>query len=153
METTDEFPKVGSSGSGHETAYSVEIRCTSRSPRPLGKLLIDNRWQAVSFDESPNGIPAGSTYYFVSRHLRLFGYPAAQALRWWLHAQADSEIGGSLCLETRLIKHEIKYSYSEEAVSAHVPIGGEDRSGHMADWVKQQTGAVRTSATSEAAIK
>lgn len=129
-----EFPKKGSSGSGHETAYSVEVRSMYGHARQLGKLLIDNRWQAVSFEEGPSGIPAGSKYYFVSRHLHLMGYPAAQALRWWLHADADSDLGGGLCLETRLVKHEIKYSFSEESVSAHAYIGGEDRSSSVPDW-------------------
>jgi hypothetical protein len=57
-------------------------------------------------------------------------------LRWWVHAQA--EIEHEFCIETRLVKHEIKHSYEITAVSQHALVGGDDRSSLMPDYGEKE---------------
>jgi len=131
-----EFPKQGGSGSGTETCYSVEARCTHK-PKQIGAQIFDANWLTVQFDHvaPPLGVPSGPPSMMRDK-LGLYGYQAAQALRWWFHANAAAGWQDG-CIETRLVKHEVKYSYSSQALSAHVAIGGEDRSGVMPDWGKK----------------
>ena len=133
------YDKQRGSGSGHETAYTVEARCNGKKARVIAGQIFDNRWQKVEFEKSPIGVPAASPFQEHTLRHRLLGYSAAQALRWWIHAQADSELGGiAWGLETRLVKHKISYSYSIEAVSAHC---GVDAGNSMApDWNLKTSG-------------
>ena len=128
---SDEYPKKSSSSSSTIQGYSVEARYSGGEPKALGKQIFDNRWRTVQYDTGPTiGIP-------VSRHAErqltercLYNYSAAQALRWWLHANADATFDG-ICLESKLIKHEIKTVSECTAVSEHKLISGEDRSNMM----------------------
>lgn len=121
---SDEYPKKSSNARGTEEAYSVEARCTDIRPRTIAGRLFDNRWQKVAFDQAAIGVPGGPSHNHHSRHLGLLTYSAAQALRWWIHAAADVEVIGSICLETKLVKHQIRYEWSCEAVSEHAMVGG-----------------------------
>jgi hypothetical protein len=65
----------------------------------------------------------------------LLSFSSAQAIRWWFHAEnednqhkgvriGNTKLGwgtktSSIGIETRLVKHEVKYSYTITAVSAH----------------------------------
>lgn len=130
-----DLPKKGSSHNGTETAWSVEGRCIGSEPGRFGGQLFDNRWRRVEFQRGDGfGVPDGPSFYVASRALRLYGYSAAQALRWWLHATADVDILGAFGLETRLVRHTIRCSYSEEEVQRTAYIGGEDRSNILPDW-------------------
>ena len=125
-----EFPKKEQSGSGTEEAWSVEARFMYIEPRQFGKQLFDQRWKKVLFDRGePLGVPSGPPSVLNVRDAcDLYGYQAAQALRWWFHANAAAGWQDG-CLETRLVKHRLKYEFSSFAESAHATIGGEDRSG------------------------
>src|SRR5690606_9220355 len=104
-----------------------------------GSQLFDQRWKRVKFDTIPLpvGVPSGPPSLSGLRDkLGLYSYQAAQALRWWFHANAAAS-WNDLCLETRLVKHRVKYSYECEAISAHAVIGGDDRSNVMPDWGKK----------------
>jgi hypothetical protein len=131
MTEQDVFPRKGQSGSGTEIGYSVEARYNYPSPKAFGDIILDDRWRTVHFPEGKTGVPAGPIYYTHTRAQGLFGYSAAQALRWWLHALADAEILGGLCIETRLVKHEINYSNQTTIIAAQAYIGGDDRSNTM----------------------
>lgn len=129
-----EFPKKGTSGSGTDTGYTVEARYTGSQ----GSVVIDGviytaKWTRLHPKESPIGVPPHHRYSAWLRQCGLMSYPAAQAIRWWFHAIADVDFK-NLCLETRIIKHKVEYSFSEEAVSEHCIVGGEDRSGYFPDW-------------------
>ena len=124
-----DFPRNVASGSGSETAYSVEARMNYSQPMQIAGRIFDNRWVAVQFDKSAVGVPSAPFYARHTLEHGLLGYSAAQALRWWLHAQADNEIKGT-CLETRIVKHKISYTHTIEAEAAHGYIGGDDRSNH-----------------------
>lgn len=134
----DTWPKKGSSGNGTDHAYTVEARLAYPEPRSVVGQILDTRWRQVAFVESTVGVPARPRYApwgaFLSDKL---SYQAAQALRWWFLANAEQEFS-CLCIETRLVEHEIKYSYSSTAIKAGALIGGEDRSNIMFDWGKKE---------------
>lgn len=133
MELEDDYKRERGSQSGTETAYSVEARYNNHSPIVIGGQVFDNRWRAVKFDKSPIGVPDEKSFHRHAEEYGLHGYAAAQALRWWLHAAADAErIGGSLCLESRLVKHTISYSQKVVAISAHEVVGRGGQSGQQA---------------------
>lgn len=98
-------------------------------------MILDNRWQAVHPSKAAIGVPIGSHYHAAEfERTGTMSYAAAQALRWWLHAVAEVDgIGGRIGLETRIVKHKIGYTYSQERLSEHCVIGGADRSSLMPD--------------------
>lgn len=117
--------------------YRIEARVNYSQPKQVNGMLLDNRWRVVHFPDAPIGVPRGSDY--SARHLLTAGcydYAAAQALRWWFHAEAR-KTHDDMCLETRLVKYEIKHETTWKAVSTHAEIGGEDRSNLMPDWGKK----------------
>jgi hypothetical protein len=126
----------GSSCSGSTFGYAVEARCSYIEPRQIGDVLLGTEWKRIPFAAAKCGVPIGAEYEAPTLKMcGLLSYQAAQALRWWFHADAEREpLGGSLCLETRIVKYAIQYSYKTEAVSTHCVIGGEDRSAIMPDW-------------------
>lgn len=129
--------KKGPNGSGSYHGYSVEARYNYTSPVAVGDMVFDNRWRAVSFSSSSSfGVPAGAKWDMPEyQRTGTMSYQAAQAMRWWLHAEVESSTrGGGLCLETRIVKHKITYSYSCERVSEHDTISGDDRSNCVPDW-------------------
>jgi hypothetical protein len=126
----DNFPKSNGSGSGTDVAYSVEARLAYPTPRMVCGHLLDARWQRVEFEKSRTGIPVKDRLFPVHNTLGLFGYQAAQALRWWFLAQADVEFS-CLCIETRLIEHKVQYSYSGTAERACAIIAGEKDRSHI----------------------
>lgn len=135
-------PKECPSGSGTIHGYSVEARYASHSPLVLGDLILDERWRHVSFPKGHPGVPIGPSYHasFLSR-CGLMSYPAAQALRWWLHAEGDASSIGCLCLETRIVKHKVRYSYGVTRESVHCTVGGDDRSNCIPDWGTKEPAA------------
>lgn len=133
-----QYPKDRSSRSGTSTGYSVEARYTGNDVANINGVIFGSRWKEVQYQESPIGVPRGELYHdtFLAEH-NLYGYASAQALRWWFHANA-SILHGSLCLETRLVKHKIEYQTKAVAISEHANIGGDDRSHVMPDYGIQE---------------
>ncbi len=129
-----ERPKYRSKSSGSETCYSVEARYNFPNPVEISGQIFDDRWREVKFEDGPVGVPRASEYQEHTLRHRMLGYAAAQALRWWLHANADAmKAGTCTCLETRLVKHKISHSCEIEEVSVHAHIHGKDRSNYMPD--------------------
>jgi hypothetical protein len=117
----------GQSGSGTTRGYSVEARFAHREPRAVGGELFDNRWKRVHWIENSHGIGNPRPYFRenVLDELGLMGLNEAEALRWNFLCLADaSGPAGSLCFETRLVKHEVKYSRSETPVEYLRPQDG-----------------------------
>lgn len=116
--TASEFPKPRSSGSGTEVGWSVEARYAFMRPEEIAGHLLDERWQTIEFAKcSPGcGVPTVPSFSKQREQSGLLSYPAAQALRWWLHAIADVDF--KVCLETRLVRHDIRYQSECTAVSA-----------------------------------
>ena len=90
MADDTEYPKTRANGSGSNTGYTVEARNVSDRPQKLGDQIFDNRWRQVAFNKGEIGVPSGlrhSVHVMGSEYL--LEYSSAQALRWWLHANAD----------------------------------------------------------------
>ena len=123
-------------GNGTFDAYSVEARYDYPEPIKVGEQTFTKEWKRVHFNEAAVGVPIGprSNIHVLSL-VGLTGYPAAQALRWWFHASIERGFGG-LCMDTRIVKHKVSYSYQAERETEHHLIGGEDRSSILPDWGK-----------------
>ncbi len=130
-ETYDKFPRKGGSSSGSEIAYSVEARYNYSHAEKFGALILDKRWTRINFEKTDIGVPNTVRTQFSTEN-NLLSWVAANALRWWFLSSLG--FSGTTCVETRIVKHVITYSFSEEITSAHHVIGGEDRSSSMPDW-------------------
>lgn len=130
-----EYPKGTSARSGTDYGYSVEARLNYIEPRELCGVFLDNKWKRVDLHIAKHGIPTGYLEDVMFYNHKLVGYSAAQALRWYCHACADSYPSGEkgFCLETRLVRHKIEYKSECQAVSEHAHIGGENCSHRNSD--------------------
>lgn len=137
VEETPEYPKSGQSHSGTVFAYSVDARNNYPEPKQFGDVILHKEWKRMYFPEGKCGVPIGNKFDCAQIALGLLSYQAAQALRWWLHAEAEVEMLGGMCLETRIVKHEVTFSMSEKKISHHEVIGGEDRSNCIPDCGKK----------------
>lgn len=133
-----EYPKSGSSGNGRTVGYTVEARYTGigHDHVVIAGTTYTDRWKRVYAEKSPIGVPGHSRFEPWLAQSGLMNYAAAQAIRWWFHAIAEVDFN-NLCLETKIVKHEVEYSYKETAISEHAFVGGEDRSSSMPDWGKK----------------
>lgn len=109
-----------SSGTTTVTGYSVEIRTSYREPSLVYGIIVDATWRRLPHEIRKDGVgvPVGYFDQKLSEH-GLLGYSAAQAMRWWFMSAADAERPiGSICLETRLRKHQLvlKHEVSEMEV-------------------------------------
>lgn len=132
--------KNESSRNGTMHAYAVEARHNFSEGIIVAGQAYGQRWKRVHFAESPApfGVPQGKRYEAPELLATgLHSYAAAQALRWWFHAEADMGPLGALCLETRIVQYEVKYSCSWKPLTVHEHIHGEDRSNMMPDWGKK----------------
>ena len=134
MELEQDYSKDKSSGSGTEIAYTVEARYNYHDPKQFCGQIFDKQWRQVQFKQGEFGVPSCAPFHRHTIEHGMFGYAAAQALRWWVHATAEAETSGGLCLETRVVSHKISYSHKIEAVKAHCHIHGEDRSNCIPNW-------------------
>jgi hypothetical protein len=128
-----EFPKQFSTGSEKTHGYTVEAKSLSGDPIQIGDLTLGNKWERIPFSRSPIGVPNCAPYEGALQYTALLNYPAAQALRWWFHAEAHKGAGW-LSLLTRIVRHEVQMTHKVTAISAHCEIGGEDRSALTPDW-------------------
>ena len=126
-----------SSGSGTMFGYSVEGRSVFTRPETINGQIFDERWATIEFSQNPIvGVPVGPPW--TEPWLRLAGlydYASAQALRWWFHANSAHK----LCVETRLVKHELRYSWEANRLSEYCLVSGDDRSSMMPDYKKVET--------------
>ncbi len=111
----DEWPKAGSSASGTDRSYSVQARMAYYEPRTVSGMMLDTRWKTVCFKPGEVGVPIHRWHSWPDHGL--YNYQAAEALRWWFVAQARVE-NNEICLETRLVEHEVDYSWKESSVKA-----------------------------------
>lgn len=128
-----EFPKKGASGHGTTVGFTVEARHTAGDHVVIAGVVYTGKWKRLHPDKASIGVPAHGMFEPWLSQCGLMNYPAAQAIRWWFHAIAEAELR-NICLETRIVKHQVKYSYEETSVSEHAFIGKEDRSNSMPDY-------------------
>lgn len=112
-----EFPEDRARGSGGSNGYSVEARLVfNGASEVVGGTVLGPNWKTLHFEKSPIGIPKGRVGWGHMPDTSLLPYESAQALRWWfLAVVADERPGGTLCVETRLIKHRCEYTFKEVA--------------------------------------
>lgn len=113
----DNFPKEISIEKGETTGYSVEARYADIRPEIINGQMFDIRFSRVNFQTSPMGISEAPIYDRELLRSGLFSFEAAQALRWLFIASSKFERSRS-CLETRIIRHRIKYERSIEEIEA-----------------------------------
>lgn len=116
MSETGEFPREDSSSNGTLIAYTVEARACCNSPKQFGDQIFDEKWRrVVQFKNGEHSVPDRNAKWHpeITNHGEYMTYATAQAMRWWFHAVVDG-----LCLETRLVKHTIKYSITRTAEEA-----------------------------------
>ena len=129
-----EYKRDKGESSGSNTLYTVEARYNFSKPVQICGQLFDQRWLRVKFlTHDGIGVPKLRSWSELANVDGMHQYVEAQALRWWFHAEAEKENNG-FCLETRLIKHELKWKQTVTAVSQHCKISGEDRSNMIPDW-------------------
>lgn len=130
MQLEEGYKTDRGNGSGTTIGYSVEARSTSKPTLVLGN-MIGEKWTRISFARGEKGVPIPGCWDGSGQleKLGLFSYESAQAMRWWFLAAAENSFVNDAtsiripmpspwCLETRLVRHEIKYQYAVTAVSA-----------------------------------
>lgn len=122
MSEEKEFPKEGSSHGGTSRCYSVQARCPY-SPREINGVIYTSEWRTIPFEKVPQGFGVPSILTSsAAKDFGLLGYEAAQALRWWFHA--ESKVFSSI--ETRLVEHMVEYSAKEKAIRPLDVVGCEN---------------------------
>lgn len=120
-ELEEDYEKRGVSGAGSDIGYSVEVRYSFHTPTKIGDVIYDKKWRRLHCNESELGIgvPTGPRYSEAGKR-GLYSYAAAEALRWWFLANLEiNHRIDSLCFETRIVSHVVKFSYEIEADEQH----------------------------------
>jgi hypothetical protein len=130
MQLEEGYKTDRGNGSGTTVGYSVEARSTSKPTLVLGN-MIGEKWTRISFSRGEKGVPIPGCWDGSGQleKLGLFSYESAQAMRWWFLAAAENAFVNDATsiripmpspwrLETRLVRHEVKYQYAVTAVSA-----------------------------------
>lgn len=122
-EAEPEFPSKGTSGSGSGRGYLPQARYVNDGDGlAINDWALGPKWKTIPFEKilPPGvGIPTRTPCHGHIPHSNLLSYEAAQAIRWWFLAFLEAHmVTGSLCVETRLVKHDCQYSFSETAVEA-----------------------------------
>ena len=113
----EDYKTIKSKGSSTSTGYTIEARFHVREPEKIGRQIYDDRWRQVEFDRSASGGPMSPVYHHELIERGLLSYSAAQALRWWFHAQAEIEcVGGAPGLQTRLVQHRVTCTHEVAAI-------------------------------------
>lgn len=107
-----------SNGSGSEPVYLIELKLAQ--PKTINGKIYTKEWTRVYFEEGMRGVP-NKVHSEQARTSGFLSYQAAQALRWWLHA--DLEKQGAFSAETRIVKYVISYSYKTERQGEYDLIG------------------------------
>lgn len=93
---------------GLQFGYTVEARLVQKlTPQIVCGNALDGEWRTLHFQRGGGGVPARHELDHGLGMFHLYTYEAAQALRWWFLANADSL--GRL-IETRLVRHKVEYS-------------------------------------------
>lgn len=133
MQLEEGYKTDRGNGSGTTIGYSVEARSTSHPTFILGNMIGD-KWTRLSFSRGEKGVPIPGCWDGSGQleKLGLFSYESAQALRWWFLSAAENDFVNAAAtpyapirlpiprpwsLETRLVRHEVKYQYTVTAVS------------------------------------
>lgn len=104
---------------GDTFGFKVQFRAAGDAPISIGGEVVYPTWKDAVFAEGKIGVPCQvptDTDRHILAHHHLLGHEAAQALRWWMHAEMGDKI------RTRLMKYRIEYahkSYREGFIDEH----------------------------------
>lgn len=114
--------KTYGSASGTTQVYVVEARTTSGKITIIAGNALSPEWRRVNFAQSKIGVP-NCTYHIISERYApgLFTYEAALALAHWFLTIPAGERATilpmhPLCVQARIVKVELKYSYETKEV-------------------------------------
>lgn len=111
------------SGNGTDKAYTVQARMSNDEVRTIGGNTVTGKWRDVHFQKGTPGVPSPRRLNCSPLITDYLSYEAAQALRWWFISEAELSgpfgMLGSLCLETRIMQHSIRYSYQMDIMNEH----------------------------------
>lgn len=117
-ETVDLSEAFAPSATGTNYGYQVQARYIgTEGVKQVGDLILCQKWKNVPFRRpSPIGVPSARDFEWYLLATDCMNYEAAEALRWWFLATCVSEsFGGRLCVETRIIRFKIDYSFAGKA--------------------------------------
>lgn len=108
---------------------------TNHQTQNVMGMVLDNRWREVSHaitNDKCGGTPIRTRWRHDLDATGWLEHHEAEALRWWFicASHASDEIGGGLCIETRLVAFKIRYSYSATPIAL---IDAMDGRGDMPD--------------------
>lgn len=117
----DSKEKLYARSSATTDCYGVEIRYTGpEKAKSIGKLILTKEWTRLPMETDlalpdPRNVPSGmyGVAGCVATDNGFCGYESAHAVARVFLAQLSGEFGlGHLCVEVRIIKARIQYSYS-----------------------------------------
>lgn len=129
------------SGSGSQDWFLVEARLDYSEPRSVAGHMLDDRWRRLDFPRSLVGVPCTSTQFgYGAADHGMMNIEAAEALRWWFLAQAEADrIGGSLCVETRIVKVCYHYTFRCEEIGVSAAVTSSEQRREMTFELRQST--------------
>jgi hypothetical protein len=116
-----ELPSSGKHGTGDSTrtGYKIEVRSSYSNPTIIEGFVIDTAWRVLPIVNGNN--PWGMNIPIIQWDVQmlaehgLVSRVVAEAHRWAFLAMLDAQhVTGALCIETRLVKVEVKIHYSTE---------------------------------------
>ena len=117
LQLEEDYKTIKSQGSSTSTGYTVEARFFMRDAEMIRQQVYDDKWRQVELYQSAIGVPMSTSYQRELIEHGLLSYSAAQALRWWFHAQAEIEcVDGAPGLQTRLVQHRVTYTNEVKAI-------------------------------------
>lgn len=117
LQLEEDYKTIKSQGSSTSTGYTVEARFFMRDAEMIRQQVYDDKWRQVELYQSAIGVLMSTSYQRELIEHGLLSYSAAQALRWWFHAQAEIEcVGGAPGLQTRLVQHRVTYTNEVAAI-------------------------------------
>lgn len=109
--------EAAGNSSGTTRGYRVEARYSYRDAIVINGEIYTQEWREVPVYPVPAG--EGITYWpdAVLQHEYLVPYEAAEALRWQFISAARAGKYGAMCLETRIVEYEVKYTFQKSRVA------------------------------------
>jgi hypothetical protein len=117
-----------STGSGETHGYIVEMRSKYETTKIhlIGEQRVTSEWKALRpvRVSKGSGVPNGhGTAALALEMAELLDYPTAESLRWTAVARAKEQY---LDLETRLVRHELSWSWRSKPIEAVKTVGQSD---------------------------
>ena len=118
-----------SNGSGTTQLYRVEARSTYTEPQKICGQILTKDWKQIFFAQSSVGVLNQTWVPIKDEYHHLLSYHAAMALAMWFMAMPEEKDptimfcrAPSLCVETRIVKVKLTWSYNCEDTGVGEPM-------------------------------